>query len=109
MMKCNSMNSSRDPLAEILRRWRVTPPAEPDFRSSVWRRIGRESRATWSVYLRPHAAAWALATVVTVSAAAYTGHLTARAQVRADREALVVNYLVDLDPRVQAVFKSPAP
>jgi hypothetical protein len=109
MMKSNSMNTSRDSLAEVLRRWRVAPPAEPGFRSNVWRRIGRQSRATWSVYLRPHATAWALAAVVTVSAAAYTGHLTARAQVRADREALVVNYLVELDPRVQAVLKAPAP
>ena len=37
--------------------------------------------------------------------AAYSGTALAQARVRAERETMVVNYLVDLDPRVQAVLK----
>jgi hypothetical protein len=40
-----------------------------------------------------------------LGAAAFTGRATAQARVRADREAMVVSYLVDLDPRVQAMLK----
>lgn len=99
------MNSSRDSLDGTLQGWRVHPPSDPGFRHSVWQRINRRQRETWPAYVRSHAAAWALVAVVTVGAAAYTGSSLARAHVQADREALVVNYLVDLDPRVQAVLK----
>jgi hypothetical protein len=34
-----------------------------------------------------------------------TGGALARSQARADRESIVVTYLVDLDPRVQALLK----
>jgi len=99
------MNTSHDSLAENLRSWRVTPPADPDFRSRVWQRIDRRAGATWPAYLRAHPAAWSLAAMLAVSTAAYTGTALARAHVRADREAIVVTYLVDLDPRVQAGLK----
>lgn len=99
------MNTTPDSLTEILRGWRVAPPADPDFRSGAWQRIDRQSRITWPAYLRAHTAAWSLIAVLVLSAAAYTGHATAHARVRADRETLVVTYLVDLDPRVQAVLK----
>ena len=99
------MNPPRNPLSKVLRDWRVTPPADPNFRHSVWQRLNRQIPASWPAYLRGHAVAWMLATVLTVSAAALTGHATAQAKVQADREAMIVSYLVDLDPRVQAVLK----
>ncbi len=97
------MNPSRDSLTEVLRGWRVTPPADANFRHGVWRRIGDQTRTTWPAYLRAHTAAWAVVAAMALGAAAYTGHATARARVHADREAMVVTYLVNLDPRVQAV------
>lgn len=99
------MNNPPDSLAESLRSWRVTPPADPGFRNSVWQRIDRQARATWPAYLRAHPAAWSLVAVLALSAAGYTGSALARARVQADRETIVVTYLVDLDPRVQALLK----
>ncbi|MDD3179946.1 MAG: hypothetical protein PHQ04_06285 [Opitutaceae bacterium] len=100
------MNSSRDPLSVILSGWRVAPPANPDFRPAVWRRIGAlRSRESWPAYLRAHAALWTLMAAVVLSAAGWTGHAAAQARMRADREAIVASYLVDLDPRVQASLK----
>ncbi len=102
------MNSSKKSSSEVLREWRVAPPTEPDFRRRVWQRIGEQAKATWPSYLSAHAAAWSLAAVMVLSVAAYTGHVAASARVRGDREALVVNYLVELDPRVQAMLKPAA-
>jgi hypothetical protein len=42
---------------------------------------------------------------VAVGVAALTGSALARSRMHADREAMVFAYLVDLDPRVQAVLK----
>ena len=99
------MNNSRDSLSEVLRRWRVTPPPDPNFRHKVWQRIGDQTRATWPAYLRSHATAWSLVAVMALGTAAYAGSALARAHTQADRETLVVTYLVDLDPRVQAALK----
>jgi hypothetical protein len=60
---------------------------------------------TWPTYLRTHMAAWSMAAVVVEGAAGFTGGALAKSQARADREAIVVTYLVDLDPRVQALLK----
>ncbi len=99
------MKTSRDFLSEVLRHWRVTPPADPNFRGAVWQRIDACVRETWPGYLRSHAVACALVAVSTVGAAAYAGNAAARARIHADREALVTTYLVELDPRVQALLK----
>lgn len=99
------MNTSRDNLSEFLRGWRVNPPVEPNFRARVWQRIDHRTGTTWPAYLRAHTAAWTLAAMLAVSAAGFTGSALARARIQADREAIVVTYLVDLDPRVQAVLK----
>ncbi len=97
------MNSSHDLLSEVLRSWRIAPPADPNFRHAVWQRItALRKRESWSAYLQAHAAAWTLVAVVALSVAGYTGQAVARAQVKADREAIVVAYLAELDPRVQA-------
>lgn len=99
------MNTSRDTLSAVLRGWRVTPTADPNFRNSVWRRIGSRTTVTWPAYLRAHSAAWALAAVFMLGTAGFTGRALAQAQVQADREAIVTTYLVELDPRVQALQK----
>lgn len=83
----------------------MKPPADPGFRAGVWQRIERRRRESWPAYVRSHAAAWALVAIMAIGAAGYAGSSLARAHVRADREALVASYLIDLDPRVQAVLK----
>jgi len=100
-----SMNASHDSLSEGLRGWRVTPPADPDFRHRVWQRIGKRAGSTWTAYLRAHATAWSLASIIVLGAAAYSGSALARSQTQADREAIVATYLVDLDPQIQAGLK----
>jgi hypothetical protein len=99
------MKPSRDSLSAALASWRAIPPADPNFRQAVWQRIGRQSGASWPAYVRSHAAVWSLLAVIALGAAGYSGSALARAHVRADRDAIVVTYLVDLDPRVQAVLK----
>ncbi len=99
------MNAPRDSLSDALRRWDVKPPADPGFRNRVWLRIDRRPGESWPAYLRSHAATWAIMSAAMLAAAAYTGHSTAEARIRADRDAIVVAYLVDLDPRVQAALK----
>lgn len=99
------MNSSQNPFNKILRTWRVAPPVNPDFRGRVWQRIGEQAKASWPSYLGAHATAWSVAALMVLGAAAYTGHVAASTRVRVDRDALVVTYLVDLDPRVQAMLK----
>ena len=103
------MNPPRNPLSDALHDWQVNPPADPNFRHRVWQRLNAQIPASWPAYLRGHAVAWMLVTVLTVSAAALTGQAAAKARVRADRDLMVVTYLVDLDPRVQAVLKPGTP
>ena len=99
------MKTSRDTLSEALQSWSVKPPADTAFRQGVWRRIGRKADATWPAFLRAHAPSLATAAFIVLGAAAFTGSALARSQARADREAIVSAYLVDLDPRAQAVLK----
>jgi len=103
------MKHSPDKLTEALHRWKVAPPADPNFRPEVWQRIRERTRISWPSYLRAHSAAWSLVAALALGAAAYTGHVAAESRARADREALVVTYLVDLDPRVQALLRTGAP
>jgi hypothetical protein len=99
------MNTSRDHLSDTLRHWQVTPPVSANFRQKVWERIGKQAGTSWTTYLRAHLAAWSVTAALVVGAAAFTGSTLARSRAHADREAIVVAYLVDLDPRVQAVLK----
>ena len=98
------MKPSHDPLDETLQRWRVTAPANPDFRAAVWQRIwaATETRVSWSAYMHRHAMAWAIAVAVAIGGASYVGHTAARARTAADRETIAVTYLVSLDPRALA-------
>jgi hypothetical protein len=99
------MNTSRDKFSEALQGWRVKPPSDPGFRAAVWRRIQHQGEATWPAYLRAHTAAWSVAAALAFSVAGLAGRAIAQARVQADREAMVVSYLVELDPRAQAVLK----
>ncbi len=72
------MNSSQKSLSEVLREWRVAPPSDPNFRHRVWQRLSRTLPSSWPAYLRGHAVAWTLLTVLTVSGAALTGHVAAQ-------------------------------
>ena len=99
------MDTHPDSLSEALHRWKITPPADAGFRTTVWQRIGDRAKESWPVYLRTHATAWAVVAAVMLGVAAYAGHATAQARVRSDRETMIVSYLVDLDPRVQATLQ----
>jgi hypothetical protein len=96
---------TKDSLSETLQQWRLRPVPDPQFRPAVWQRIAQRSRESWANYVRPHRRAWTVTTVVVLSVAGWTGHATAQAKVAAEREAMVVTYLVSLDPRVQAKLR----
>lgn len=93
---------SHDSLSRTLAAWRVSPPPDPNFRPAVWQRIGAEMRESWAGYVRAHALGLSIAALVVVGAANWTGRAAVRAQLDAEREAMVVAYLTNLDPRVQA-------
>lgn len=101
------MNSSdpNDRLSRVLGDWRVQPSADPNFRPAVWQRIRQRTRETWAGYVRTHLAAWSVAAVVAMGMAGWTGLTAGRAQLDAKRDAMVVAYLVELDPRVQAKLR----
>jgi hypothetical protein len=100
--------SDSDPLRPTLAAWRVQPPTSADFRPAVWDRIQRRSRDSWTQYVRAHRLAWTVAAVALVAAGGVAGRVAAEARTRAEREAMVVAYLVELDPRVQARLR-PSP
>jgi hypothetical protein len=98
------MNPSEpdSPLSRTLAEWRLTPPANPNFRPAVWQLIRSRGRETWSRYIRAHRVGWSVAVGLTIAAAGWTGRSIAQAKLEAGREKMVVSYLVDLDPRVMA-------
>lgn len=96
---------SNDRLDDTLAAWRISPPADPAFRPAVWRRIQARARESWAAYVRAHALGWSVAAVAVVAAAGWSGRAVVRAQLNAEREAMVVAYLTDLDPRVQAKLR----
>src|SRR5688572_13953504 len=89
-------------LSRHLADWRVTPPANPNFRPAVWQRIQSRTRETWSTYVRSHFVGWSLVAGLAVVAAGWTGRTIAHAKLEAGRDKMVVSYLVELDPRVLA-------
>ena len=101
------MNSPEpnDPISRALAEWRVEPKADPNFRPAVWQRIRQRSRETWITYVQAHAAAWSVLAVVAVTAAGWIGVSAGRSRLAEQREAIVVAYLVELDPRVQAKLR----
>ena len=101
------MNSSdpNDPVSRALADWRVQPRTDPNFRPAVWQRIRQRSGETWATYVRTRVAVWSVAALLTVTAAGWAGIVAGRSQLDAKRNAMVVAYLVDLDPRVQAKLR----
>lgn len=89
-------------LRQTLRAWSVVPPVHPNFRPAVWARIREQEPSGWVAYARGHAAGLALAAFVTLFASGWAGHSVSRAKLEAARDARIVSYLVELDPRVQA-------
>lgn len=96
---------SNDPLSRTLAAWRVSPVSNPNFRPAVWQRIGAQARESWAGYVRAHALGLSVAALVVVGAASWTGRAAVKAQLNAEREAMVVAYLTNLDPRVQAKLR----
>ncbi|PTX98462.1 hypothetical protein [Opitutus sp. ER46] len=91
-----------DRLPSTLATWRVSPPADPNFRPAVWQRIRARTQETWARYVRAHLIGWSVATVAAVAVAGWTGHHMAEARLAAGRERMVASYLSELDPRVLA-------
>lgn len=83
-----------------LQEWRVTPPRNPRFRTEVWARIGAWRReASWSGYVRRHAAGLAGALTVALLLGGWIGRTEARARVEAERTAIATQYVRALDAR----------
>ncbi|MBL9205047.1 MAG: hypothetical protein JNN01_08180 [Opitutaceae bacterium] len=101
------MNPSppNDPLSPLLATWRVTPTVDPQFRTQVWSRIQSRARESWPAYVRSHLAPWSIAAALVMVSAGWVGHVAGKARLSARRDAMVVSYLVDLDPRVQAKLR----
>jgi hypothetical protein len=93
---------SKDPLSRVIQGWRVQPVADPQFRPAVWQRIHRQQTGSWAHYVSAHKLGWGMATLVAVAGAMWTGKVAADRTLAAERDAMVVSYLVELDPRVQA-------
>jgi len=82
--------------------WRVSPPADPGFRSALWARIesARERfELTWTGYLRRHTAAWALVLVLAAVGAGWAGHHAGEGHALADRETVLASYVAAIDAR----------
>jgi hypothetical protein len=99
----------QEPLSRALARWRIEPAPDPGFRPAVWQRIHHQPRASWAGYLQAHLATWAVVALVGISGAGWVGHSAGQARLAAERDAMVTTYLVELDPRVQAVLRPEAP
>lgn len=100
---------SNDPLSRTLATWQVSPPTQPGFRPAVWQRLQRRQDESWPAYLRAHRRSLLLAGACVVALSGVTGRGLAEARLAADRERMVVSYLVELDPRVMAGLPSPTP
>ncbi len=94
-----------EPLSRTLAEWRVTPPRNPQFRTGVWARISGGPRETWAGYLRTHLVSWSVAAMVAFGAASWAGRAVAQTRLDGERDAMIVSYLVELDPRVQAKLR----
>jgi hypothetical protein len=97
---------SSDPLRRTLAAWRVQPPADPNFRAEVWRRIGAGEAAgplPWASYARRHLPGVTAALLVAVAAGAVGGQERARARAAADSARLAAAYVDGLDARSEKV------
>jgi hypothetical protein len=93
---------SPDPLRRTLAAWRVQPPAEPNFRAEVWRRI-EAGPVPWASYARRHLPGVTAVLLVAVAAGAVGGQERARARAAADSARLAAAYVEGLDARSEKV------
>lgn len=100
-----NLSDPNDSVSRALADWRVQPPLNPRFRPAVWQRIHQRSRETWAFYIRNRLAAWSVAAALIVTASGWLGVTASKARLDADRDAMVSAYLVELDPRVQAILR----
>ena len=102
-------SDSPDSLSSVLASWRVTPSSDPQFRPAVWTRLEAVTRRTWAAYVQAHLARWSVVAALGIITAGWAGHAAAQARLEGQREAMIVNYLGDLDPRVQARLRPELP
>lgn len=93
---------NHDELPRLLASWRISPPADPQFRPAVWDRLRKDSPATWPTYLRRHPVAWSVTVALAVMTAGWAGRSVAHAKLESSREEMVADYLGKIDPRVIA-------
>lgn len=95
-----SASKPDESLSRTLADWRVTPPRDPQFRTTVWARIEAARRApSWAGYVRLHAPAMAAALTIAVVLGAWIGREQARTRVEADRNEIASAYVQALDAR----------
>lgn len=91
---------SPDPLDRTLAAWRVEPPRDPAFRTSVWARVAAARRApSWPAYVRTHLTLATGLLAVAILAGGWIGREQARARVEADRATIADSYVRGLDAR----------
>ena len=96
------MNASPDSLSRTLGAWRISPPADPRFRTAVWARLQAARDTRWAAYVRQHAAASCAALALAVVAGGWFGQWQAHRQAAQDRDVLATTYLAEIDARVIA-------
>lgn len=95
----NSSDSDKS-LSRMLADWRVTPPRDPQFRTTVWARIGAARQVpSWTDFVRLHTPALAGALAVAIVLGAWIGREQARSRVEADRDEIAREYVQALDAR----------
>jgi len=91
---------SSDPLSRTLSDWELMPRRTPEFRAAVFGRVETlRGAASWSGYVRSHAALVAGALAVAVIAGALGGRERARARVASDSARLANSYVEAMDAR----------
>ncbi|MDX2187288.1 MAG: hypothetical protein SFV32_10170 [Opitutaceae bacterium] len=101
----NSQNRDDD-VRRAIRAWQVRPLPNSTFRPEVWQRIQQGSDAGWTSYLKRHAASVSLAAILTLVLSGWLGKTASRVALEHQRETMIVSYLVDLDPRVEAMMRN---
>jgi hypothetical protein len=96
--------NSPDPLSRLLADWRLRPPRDPNFRASVWARIGRgQSAPTFGTYLRAHTSLAAGVLAIALVLGGLVGREQARERVSRDRTELARAYVQALDARAMSM------
>jgi hypothetical protein len=88
------------PLRRVLTEWRLSPPADPSFKSAVWARIEAHEQGTgWATFVRSHGAWVGGGVALALVLGAWSGRTQAHAKTAAERAAVVHSYVQSLDAR----------